>query len=648
MTPSPTRWPRWSSLLLGGTLALGAALLYAQVAGHPFIFYDDGQYVADNVRVRAGLSWDNVVWAFTTLHFSNYHPLTWLSYMLDVQLFGPSPGALHLVNVALHALNAVLVFGVLDRLTGARGRSAFATALFALHPLRVESVAWIAERKDLLSAAFGLLAIEAWRRYALRPGAARYAAVAVCFALSLLAKPMLVTLPFLLLLLDVWPLRRVPPWSVDEPAAAPPVGWRRALAEKLPLLALSAASSAVTVIAQDRGGALRGLDLGLGARAANAVVSYVRYVEKSLWPAGLAIFYPYPEGGTPAWAVAGAAVLLAASVAAAAYFARRAPAVAVGWFWFLGSLVPVIGLVQVGSQAMADRYTYVPAVGLAIAVSWGAHRALGAWRDGKPLLAAGAAVLLALPALTWRQTAFWADHVTLFRHAVAVTERNARAHGGLALGLHREGQLDEALAEAREAARLEPDNARLWTTAAAIARELHQLPEAFAAAQRAVALDPRSGLAWTTLADVEADLGRPEAALAAAERAVELAPEEAAAWNKLGTLRAAAGQPQPAIEAHRTAVRLDPRNASAWSNLAILLQATGQPDEATGAFEAAVHASPGNSVLWRNLGVHLFKTGRAPEAAGAFSEALRLAPGNEDIRRRLGAARLAAGENTER
>ena len=289
--------------------------------------------------------------------------------MLDVQLFGPSPGALHLVNVALHALNALLVFLVVDRLTGARGRSAFAAALFALHPLRVESVAWIAERKDLLSAAFGLLAVEAWRRYALRPGAARYAAVAACFALSLLAKPMLVTLPFLLLLLDAWPLRRVPPWSLDAPGVAPPVGWGRALVEKIPLLALSLASSVVTVIAQDRGGALRGLDLGLGLRAANAVVSYVRYVEKSLWPSGLAIFYPYPEGGTPAWAVAGAALLLAASVALAIYLARRVPAIAVGWLWFLGSLVPVIGLVQVGAQAMADRYTYVPAIGLAVATA---------------------------------------------------------------------------------------------------------------------------------------------------------------------------------------------------------------------------------------------------------------------------------------
>jgi tetratricopeptide (TPR) repeat protein len=599
-------------VLLGGALALVVALLYARVGSHPFIFYDDGQYVADNARVLAGLSWDNVRWAFTTFHFNNWHPLTWLSYMLDVQIFGPSPGALHLVNVGLHALNAVLVFLVLDRTTGARGRSAFAAALFALHPLRVESVAWIAERKDLLSTAFGLLAIAAWRRYALRPGAGRYALVIACFALSLMAKPMLVTLPFVLLLLDAWPLQRVAPWSSDAAGAgaAPPVSWGRALSEKLPLLALSAASSVATVIAQ--GDAVRGLDLGIGARIANALVSHVRYVGKSLWPTGLAILYPHPEGGTPAWQAAGAALLLVASLAAALYAARRAPELAVGWLWFLGTLVPVIGLVQVGAQAMADRYTYVPCIGLAITVSWGAHRALGTWRGGRPLAAAGVATLALLSGLTWWQVGFWTDHVTLFRHAVAVTESNARAHGGLALGLRRAGQLDEALAEAREATRLEPDNARLWMTEAAMARELRQLPEAYGAAQRAVALDPGVSLAWTTLADVEADLGRPEAA----------------------------------IDALRAAVLLDSSNVSTWSNLGILLQGMGHTAEATEAFQAAVRAAPENPVPWRNLGVHLYKSGRAPEAARAFSEALRLQPGNPDLAQRLEAAQRMTGEPT--
>jgi Flp pilus assembly protein TadD len=551
-----------------------------------------------------------VRWAFTTFHFNNWHPLTWLSYMLDVQIFGPSPGALHLVNVVLHVVNALLVFFILDRMTGARGRSAFAAALFALHPLRVESVAWIAERKDLLSTAFGLLAIAAWRRYALRPGAGRYALVIACFAMSLMAKPMLVTLPFVLLLLDAWPLQRLPPWSSDAAGdgAAPPVGWGRALTEKLPLLMLSAASSVATVIAQ--GDAVRGLDLGLGARIANAFVSYVRYAGKSLWPTGLAILYPHPEGGTPAWQVVVAALLLAASLAAALYVARRAPEVTVGWLWFLGTLVPVIGLVQVGAQAMADRYTYVPSIGLAIAVSWGAHRALGAWRGSRPLAAAGVAALVLLSGLTWRQVGFWTDHVTLFRHAVAVTESNARAHGGLALGLRRAGQLDEALAEAREATRLEPDNARLWMTEAAMARDLRQLPEAYGAAQRAVALDPGVSLAWTTLADLEADLGRPEAA----------------------------------IDALRAAVRLDPSNVSTWSNLGILLQGTGHTAEATEAFQAAVRTAPENPVPWRNLGVHLYKSGRATEAARAFSEALRLQPGNPDLARRLEAARRMAGE----
>jgi tetratricopeptide (TPR) repeat protein len=281
----------------------------------------------------------------------------------------------------------------------------------------------------------------------------------------------------------------------------------------------------------------------------------------------------------------------------------------VGWLWFLGTLVPVIGLVQVGAQAMADRYTYVPGIGLAVAVAWGGHHLLGAWRRGRPLLAAGAAALVLLSIVTWRQVGFWTDHVTLFQHAVDATDSNAHAHGGLALGLRRAGRLDEALVEAREASRLEPENARFWLTEAAMARELRQLPEAYDAAQRAVALDPGVGLAWTTLADVEADLGRPSAA----------------------------------VDALRNAVRLDPSNVSAWSNLGILLQGTGNATDATEAFQAAVRAAPENPVPWRNLGVHLFKIGRASEAAGAFSEALRLQPGNPDLARRLEAAQRMSG-----
>jgi hypothetical protein len=376
------RRPALARLGVAAALAIATFALYARVRGFAFLHFDDNMYVTENPVVRQGLTGAGIAWAFTTLHFSNWHPLTWLSHMADVELFGLDAGAHHLVNVALHALNAAILFLVLSRMTGATGRSLLVAALFAAHPLHVESVAWVSERKDVLSTLLGLLALGAYARYAALAGAAArgrrsplcaYALVAVLFAASLLAKPMWVTFPFLLLLLDVWPLQRLAGSSVERdplPPPAPRHPFGRLVVEKLPLLALSAVSSAVTVVAQERGGALRGFDLDLGVRAANAAVAYVRYLGKALWPSSLLPQYAYPTG-LPAWQVLGSALLLLAITGLALVGARRAPWLAVGWLWFAGMLVPVIGLVQVGAQSIADRYTYVPLVGLFVAVAWG-------------------------------------------------------------------------------------------------------------------------------------------------------------------------------------------------------------------------------------------------------------------------------------
>ncbi len=470
----PSPWGRW---WVAPLLALGTALLYARVAGHQFLHYDDNVYVTENPRVLGGISWEGVVWAFTSPEAWYGFPLDWLSHMLDVQLFGPSPAAHHLVNAALHAVNAALVYLALARLTRQPGRSLAVAALFAAHPLRVEVVAWVAERKELLAALFGLLALRAYAWYAERPEVRRYLLVAVLFAASLLSKPMWVTLPFLLLLLDLWPLRRT--WPL-----------RRLAIEKVPLLALALATTAVAFLAQGHGGALRGGELGLGARLAYAPVSYTLYVWKTVWPSSLSAYYPHPGSGLPAWQALAAALLVAALTAAALAQARRRPWIAVGWLWFLGTLVPVIGLVKAGAHGIADRYTYLPGIGLLLAGVWILAELGERLRAGRWVRIAACASVMVLGAATWRQQGYWSDQVTLFTHAVEVTERNGMAHHVLSQGLAAEGRYPEALLHAREAARLEPANARVRKNLGYVLYRLGLLDEAIAELEAAVALEP--------------------------------------------------------------------------------------------------------------------------------------------------------------
>ncbi len=626
-------------------LAAGTAALYAHVAVHPFIYFDDNRYLTENPVVQAGLTWRGLGWAFTTLHASNWHPLTWLSHMLDVQLFGLAPGAHHLVNVALHAADAALRFLVLNRMAGARGRSAFVAVLFAVHPLHVESVAWGAERKDVLSTFFGLLALGAYARYVERPGLRRYALVALCFAASLLSKPMWVTFPFLLLLLDAWPLRRVEGLKLEgeEGPTPQPLPLQRLLLEKAPLLALSLASSIVTVAAQNHGGALTGAELGFGPRLGNAALSYVKYLGKTLWPEPLAIFYPHPGDALPMGQAAGAAVLVCIVTAAALWQARRLPWLTVGWLWFLGTLVPVIGLVQVGGQAMADRYTYLPIIGLFIALSWGAHRLLGAWRGGVPLRVAAVLATVALCAATWRQLGFWDDHDKLFHHAIEVTPDNALAQATLAEGLRHEGRLEDAQPHAEEAVRINPYSAKHWNNLAMLHVEQAHLEQARGELEQAVRVEPGYALAWSNLGQVTLDLGQLDAAAQALEQATRLAPEDGKAWNRMGQLQVRAGDIQGALGAYREAVRVQPDYAAAWTNLAVLCQGTGLLTEAGGAFAAVTRAQPENPIAWRNLGVFLAKNGRPGEAADAFQRALRLKPGDPDLLQRLALAQAALG-----
>ena len=406
--------PRKAALLAAIGLGLAAATLaaYAPALRGEFIdAYDDADYVFDNPRVKAGPTWAGVGWAFARSHAANWHPLTWISHMIDCGIWGLDSRGHHLSSLLLHALNSVLLLLALDRMTGRTWRAALVAALFALHPLHVESVAWISERKDLLSTLFWLLAILAWVRYARRPGAGRYATVVVLHLLALLSKPMPVTLPFTLLLLDFWPLGRL---SLDSPTLRRDAS--RLVAEKLPLLALSAASSAVTYLVQSAAGAVTFLEsLPFPARVANAVVSYAKYLVLAAWPRELAPFYPYPEGGIPPWEVAASALFLAAVTVAVLLAARTKPWLAFGWLWYVGTLVPVIGIVQVGLQSMADRYTYVPLVGIFVAVVWGAGDLARRWRVPPAFRSAAVLVLLlSLAVAARREAGTWHDSVTLF------------------------------------------------------------------------------------------------------------------------------------------------------------------------------------------------------------------------------------------
>jgi len=397
-----------------GALVLAVAAVFGQTLGFDFVDLDDPEYVYENVELQRGLTADGVLWAFTTTQSGNWHPLTWLSLTADYALYGLNPRGYHLTNVLLHAASAVLLFLVLRRMTGDLWPSAFTAAVFAVHPLHVESVAWVAERKDVLSGLFFMATLAAYAGYAGRPFSfLRYASVIILFALGLMAKPMLVTLPFVLLLLDYWPLRRI--------------AWRSVL-EKLPLLALSAASCVVTYLVQ--GVSLQPLQVPFDLRVQNALVSYAAYMRQSFCPCNLAAFYAYPLGGVPTWKVVGAWLLLVGVTGWAAARRRQCPWAPVGWFWFLGMLVPVIGLVQVGQQAMADRYAYLPQIGLTIVVAWGAKRAAALHPRCAPALAvAGVSAVLALGASAWRQTTHWRDQDALRGRIARCTADDARTGG---------------------------------------------------------------------------------------------------------------------------------------------------------------------------------------------------------------------------
>jgi tetratricopeptide (TPR) repeat protein len=629
-------------------LLAAISLLYAPVRQHAFVNYDDPDYVTANSHVRAGLTADSVRWAFTSTHGANWFPLTWLSHMLDVELFGLDSGRHHLTNVFLHAVSSILLYLTLLRMTGARWRAGFVAAAFALHPLRVESVAWVAERKDVLCGLFWMLALLAYARYVERPGRGRYALLALAFCGALLSKPMAVTLPAVLLLLDYWPLRRRP-----------------AIGEKLPLFALSAAAAVITLLVQGGGGAVATAgELALGSRIANALVSWAVYGIQTLWPAGLAVFYPFRVP-----AVWEALAALAGLLAVTAVAARRRELLA-GWLWFLVTLLPVIGLVQVGLQAHADRYTYLPSIGLAIVLAWAAPA-------GRVSVAVGAAVCLAWSAVAWRQLGTWRDSTTLFTRALAVTERNYVAHNNLGVALRdsgqsdaarrhfqaaieirpayadarsnlgesllRAGRLDEAERHIRTAVELLPDLAEARVNLGAVLSRRGQADAAAAEYRRALALNPASAEAHAGLGAVLTDREQWQDAQRELTEAIALRPEYADAHYNLGRFYGLVNRPADAEREFRETLRLRPSDAEAHYNLGTALAAQKRIGDAIDEFREAIRLRPDYVNAHFNLGAALAMRGDCRSGAASFAEALRLKPDFEEARKNLAYCKADSG-----
>jgi len=552
-------------------LALGTLVLYSPVAQFSFVDFDDDEYVSENPVTQAGLTWQGLQWAFNGIHVGNWHPLSWLSHELDCQLFGLHAGAHHLVNVAFHVANTLLLFALLRGLTGAAGRSAFVAALFAWHPLHVESVAWVAERKDVLSTFFWLLTLMAYARYVneakLKTKDAKrfYALALLACAAALLSKPMAVTLPFTLLLLDVWPLKRFPIFDFQFPIFA------KMFIEKIPFFFLSLALCAVTFLAQHGAGAVSALAWSI--RLANVPVAYLRYLGKTFWPADLAIVYPYVYHW-PVATVAGAVLLLALVSALALARVRRQPWFAVGWFWFLGTLVPVIGFVQVGAQAMADRYFYIPSIGLFIALVWGATELCAARPNGKFLLSVlGGSALAGCVLVTSAQIENWRNSTSLFLHALGVTQNNYVADNALGKAFERAGDNGRALVLYREAVRIEPrypiSQYNLGLALIGFGLQDEALEHLAAAAQ----LDPRNADAQFNLGIFFSQNQRLPDAVRCFQAALAVRPDFAAAHARLAETLVKLEKFPDAAAHFREALRWQPDQDKVKKELAELLAA---------------------------------------------------------------------------
>jgi tetratricopeptide (TPR) repeat protein len=616
MKATLNRW--WFTVGLCIALAVLTWLVFGQTLRHDFINYDDPRYVYENTKITSGLSFGGIAWAFTHTHGMNWHPLTTISHMLDCQLYGSKAGWHHFTNVLLHSAAAMLLFLALQQMTGAFGRSAFVAAVFAIHPLRVESVAWIAERKDVLTGVFFMLTLLAYVRYVRAPSVARYLVVTTVFAFGLMSKPMLVTLPFVLLVLDYWPLGRVslrsakacqerPRSEVDEEWSLVCGRFLKLVLEKIPLIALSAISSVVTFFAQHAALGWTG-QLPMLSRINNAIVSYVTYIWQMFWPAKLVVFYPHPEHRLPAWQIIVALAILLAITAMVVVLRKKRPYLITGWLWYLGMLVPVIGIVQVGWQAHADRYTYLPQIGLYILITWAVADLTVAWHRQREILSTATAIIIGLLSWhAWIQTSYWRDSETLFKYTLAVSPNNDVAENNLGIVFLGKGQLNEAIS----------------------------------LLQAAVALRPDNSAAHENLAKALLQKGQVSDALVHYRKLLELQPDNIEVHNIVGTVLVQQGQIRDGVEEWQKVLAIQPDNGNAMSNLAWVFATA--PDDSLRDGAQALHLAEGAMRISGGRISILFRTLAAAYAeSGRFSEAIQTAQRGAELANSQGNPSLAA------
>jgi len=674
-------------------LAAAAIMALWQVNQCDFINFDDPLYVTDNIHVKSGITLGSIRWAFTTGYASNWHPVTWMSHMLDVQLFGLKPRWHHLTNLLFHIANTLLLFFVFHRMTKAPWKSAFVAASFALHPLHVESVAWVSERKDVLSTFFWMLTMGAYIHYVERPGLKNYLAVLIFFALGLMAKPMLVTLPFVLLLLDYWPLQRLDQkksaqqtrteasrHGAGTPASAgvtsslrksggklgpmsankrkgksgkmrigqgiaqssvlvtPEVlnpgpqssAIRPLLREKIPLFALAALSCIVTYAAQTRGGSVAPIEVfSPGVRIANALVSYIVYIGKTIWPVNLAVYYPHP-GLWPLWKVLGAVLLLIAVTISVIRTSKRFPYLTMGWLWFTGTLVPVIGIVQVGGQAMADRYTYIPLIGLFVMAAWGTPELLKKWQPTRfptprkeALFASSALVLLSLFIVTWTQTGYWRNDIALYDHSIKVAGpsdiinyNRGAAYGNL-------GNQKQAISDYDRTIEINPKYAKAYYNRGITYGKLGDHRQAISDYDRAIEIDPKFADAYNNRGIVYGELGNQRQAISDFDRAIEIDPDYEKAYYNRGVVYDLLGNNRQAISDYDRAIEINPEYVEAYNNRGIAYAKLGDKRRAISDYDRAIEVNPKRAEAYYNRGITYAELGYDSKAVEDMKKAAK-------------------------